>query len=153
MNILGIATPGPNTAVALLDHRGIIAAIEEEKLSRGNDQHALPQLALAAALSSSGLRLSDVHNIGLAAFNGSAKQNRRKNSPHEAALANLRQLLSGRRFSRFDHHLCHAASAFYTSDFSRSLILTLDHGANGIAGLVSLGEDDAIKQQIGRAHV
>jgi carbamoyltransferase len=146
MNILGIATPGPNTAVALLDNRGILAAIEEEKLSRGNDQHALPQLALASALASSGLRLSDVHTIGLAAFNGAAKQNRRKNVAHESALANLRQLLSRRRFSRFDHHLCHAASAFYTSDFSRSLILTLDHGANGIAGSISLGEDDAIKQ-------
>ena len=146
MNILGIATPGPNTAVALLDNRGIVAAIEEEKLSRGSDQHALPVLALASALASSGLRLLDVHSIGLAAFNGAAKRNRRKNSAHQAALANLRQLLSGRRFLRFDHHLCHAASAFYTSDFSRSLILTLDHGANGVAGSLSLGEDDAIKQ-------
>ena len=49
MNILGIATPGPNTAVALFDNHSILAAIEEEKLSRANDQQALPQLALASA--------------------------------------------------------------------------------------------------------
>ena len=37
-------------------------------------------------------------------------------------------------FALFDHHLCHAASAFYTSDFSRSLVLTLDFGSHGAAG-------------------
>jgi len=145
VNILGIATPGPSTAVVLFDNHSILAAIEEEKLSRANDQQGLPQLALNQVLASSGMKLSDVAAIALAGFS-SAKKQRRKNSGQEAAVAHLRQLLAGRRFSVFDHHLCHAASAFYTSDFSRSLILTLDHGANGVAGLVSLGEDDTIKQ-------
>ena len=31
-----------------------------------------------------------------------------------------------RRIQEFDHHLCHAASAFYPSPFDRALILTLD---------------------------
>jgi carbamoyltransferase len=144
MNILGIATPGPNAAVALFDNHSILAAIEEDKLSRADDQHALPQLALARVLASAGLNLSDVDAIALADRN-SAKQNRRRNSANESALAHLRQILSGRRFSRFDHHLCHAASAFYTSDFSRALVLTLDFGANGASGLLSLGEDDSLK--------
>jgi len=145
MNILGIATPGPNAAVALFDNHSIVAAIEEEKLSRANDQHALPQLALARVLASAGMQLADVDTIALAAFGNGSKQNRRKNSRNQSTLAHLRQLLAGRRFALFDHHLCHAASAFYTSDFSRSLILTLDFGSHGAAGLVSLGEDDSIK--------
>jgi carbamoyltransferase len=145
MNILGIATPGPGVSVALFDSHNILAAIEEEKLSRANDPHALPQLALKNVLASSGLRLSDITHIALSDRSSTSKTNRRKNAPREAAVAHLRQLLSGRRFSRFDHHLCHAASALYTSDFSRSLILTLDHAANGNAGLVALGEDDHIK--------
>jgi len=145
MNILGIATPGPGASVALFDNHNILAAIEEEKLSRTNDPHALPHLALASVLASSGLRLSDIAAIALADRGTRSKKSRRKNSSDESALAHLRQLLAGRRFSRFDHHLCHAASAFYTCDFPRSLILTLDHGAAGNSGLVALGEDDQIK--------
>src|SRR5258706_3481126 len=145
MNILGIATPGPGASVALFDNHNILAAIEEEKLSRTNDPHALPHLALASVLATNGLRLSDIGTIALADRSSPAKKTRRKNSNHQSALAQLRQLLAGRRFSRFDHHLCHAAGAFYTSDFSRSLILTLDHGSAGHSGLVALGEDDHIK--------
>ncbi len=145
MNILGIAIPGPGASVALFDNHNILAAIEEEKLSRTNEPHALPQLALASVLSSSGLRLSDIGSIALADRGSASKKNPRKNYNHESTLAHLRQLLAGRRFSRFDHHLCHAASTFYTSDFSRSLILTLDHGSGGNSGLVALGEDDHIK--------
>ena len=145
MNILGIATPGPNAAVALFNNHAIVAAIEEEKLNRGNDQHAIPLLALDRVLASASVKLSDIDTIALANFSSSAKKNRRKDSAHQADLAHFRQLLGGRRFSQFDHHLCHAASAFYTSDFSRSLILTLDHGSNGSAGLVSLGEGDQIR--------
>jgi carbamoyltransferase len=145
VNILGIARPGPNTAAAVFDNHSIVAAIEEEKLSRTNDPQALPQLALASVLSLAGLNLSDVDAIALADRNGSKKRTGGKNSANVSTLAHLRQVLSGRRFTRFDHHLCHAASAFYTSDFARSLILTLDHGIHGNAGLIALGEDDQIK--------
>lgn len=145
MNILGIATPGPGASVALFDNHNILAAIEEEKLSRTNDPNALPHLALASVLATNSLRPSDIGSIVLADRGSPAKKTRRKNSGQESVFSQLRQLLVGRRFSRFDHHLCHAAGAFYTSDFSRSLILTLDHGASGNSGLVALGEDDQIK--------
>src|ERR1700751_3373821 len=145
MNILGIATPGPGASVALFDNHNILAAIEEEKLSRANDPNALPHLALAGVLARNGLRLSDIGSIALADRGSPSKKARRKNSGQESVFSHLRQLLGGRRFSRFDHHLCHAAGVFYTSDFSRSLVLTLDHGASGTSGLVALGEDDQIK--------
>jgi carbamoyltransferase len=145
VNILGIATPGPNVAATLFDNHSIVAAIEEEKLSRANDPQALPQLALASVLSLAGITLSDVDTIALADRNGAYKKGRSKSSAGDRTLVHLRQLLSGRRFTRFDHHLCHAASAFYTSDFARSLILTLDHGLHGNAGLIALGEEDQIK--------
>ena len=51
----------------------------------------------------------------------------------------------GPRLSRCDHHLCHAASAYYTSGFDRSLILTLDEGTGSQSGLVALGDGDEIK--------
>jgi len=142
VNILGISTPGRNAAAALFDNRGIVAAIEEEKLTRLNDSHALPQLALKQVLATAKLELSRVDSLALADRGMTA---RKKDSARKARLAHLRQLLAGRRFLSFEHHLCHAASAFYTSDFSRSLVLTLDHGVNGLAGSVAIGEDDNLK--------
>src|SRR5262245_60205119 len=145
MNILGISTPGPNAAAALFDNRGIVAAIEEEKLTRLNDSRALPQLALKHVLDTARLELSDVDSLALADPGTSHRNGRKKDPAREATLAHLRQLVAGRRFLGFEHHLCHAASAFYTSDFSRSLVLTLDHGTNGLAGSVAIGEDDNLK--------
>jgi carbamoyltransferase len=145
MNILGISTAGPNAAAALFDGRGIVAAIEEEKLTRLNDLHALPQLALKQILAAAKLNLSDVASIAFADRGANGRNGRKKNPAREAMLAQLRQLLAGRRFLGFDHHLCHQASAFYTSDFSRSLVFTLDHGANASSGSIALGEDDDLK--------
>ena len=145
MNILGISTPGPNAAAALFDNRGIVAAIEEEKLTRLTDSHALPHLALKQVLASAKLDLSHVGSLALADRGSSARNGRKKDFARDTMLAHLRQLLAGRRFLSFEHHLCHAASAFYTSDFSRALVLTLDHGAIGLAGSIGIGEDDNLK--------
>jgi carbamoyltransferase len=145
MNILGISTPGPNAAATLFDNRGIVSAIEEEKLTRLNDSQALPQLAIPQILAAADLRLSEVNAIAVADRGSASKRAHPKGSDREAVLAHLRQLLAGRRFACFDHHLCHAASGFYTSDFSRSLVLTLDHGAGASSGLVALGQDDHLK--------
>src|SRR5262249_42640147 len=138
MNILGISTAGPNAAAALFDDRGILAAIEEEKLTRLNDSDALPQLALKQVLATANLNLSGVASIAFADRGSNNRNGRKRNPAHEAILGHLRELLAGRRFLSFEHHHCHAASAFYTSDFSRSLVLTLDYGANGFAGSIAL---------------
>src|SRR5215471_11385238 len=145
MNILGISTAGANAAAALFDNRGIVAAIEEEKLTRLNDSHALPQLAVKQVLAAAKLNLTDVDSLAFADRSAGARNMRKKDSARDAMLAHLRQLVAGRRFQSFEHHLCHAASAFYTSDFSRSLVLTLDYGASGFAGSIAIGEDDNLK--------
>src|SRR5262249_46830854 len=90
-----------------------------------------------------GLRISDLGAIARADRDTARRQ--RRDPARDAMLARLRQLLAGRRPVNFDHHLCHAASAFYTSDFSRSLILSLDQGQGASSGLVALGEDDQLK--------
>jgi carbamoyltransferase len=44
-----------------------------------------------------------------------------------------------------EHHLCHAASAFYASTAERAVVLTLDEQGDGRAGAVALGEDKRIR--------
>jgi carbamoyltransferase len=57
----------------------------------------------------------------------------------------LNLLRSGPRPAHFDHHLCHAASAYYTSGFDRALILSLDEGANSQSGMILLGDGDEVR--------
>jgi carbamoyltransferase len=63
-----------------------------------------------------------------------------------AQLAEIRRLAGkSRSFLEFEHHLCHAASAYYPSEFDRALILTLDENGDMWSGLVAVGENEEIR--------
>lgn len=147
MRILGISTLGPSSAVALIDEHSVLFAIEEEKLSRG-DSLEIPRLALERCLHESQLKLSDLRAISLAVrapLHGSSRS-RHKRASRSAAEQRLQDILQGGpRLTHFDHHLCHAGSAYYTSGFDRALILSLDKGTNAQSGLVALGDGDEIR--------
>ncbi len=66
MYILGISTLGRSSAVALLNDRGVLFAIEEEKLTRLQDSTEVPRLALDRCLFENHLKLSEIRAIGLA---------------------------------------------------------------------------------------
>src|SRR5271157_653271 len=148
MRILGISTIGRGSAVTLLDEKSILFAIEEEKLERQQDALEIPRLAVARCLHENQLKLADCRAIAIAdrsapLVRSHSRRKRAMHSPFEDLLQPL--LRGGPRLSRFDHHLCHAASAYYTSGFDRALILTLDQGANSQSGLVALGDGDEIE--------
>lgn len=41
----------------------------------------------------------------------------------------------------YDHHYCHATSAYYTSNYDTALVVTLDGGGDGLSGSVYKGEN------------
>src|SRR5690349_4834643 len=41
----------------------------------------------------------------------------------------------------YDHHYCHATSAYYTSNYDKALVVTLDGGGDGLSGSVYQGEN------------
>ncbi len=45
-----------------------------------------------------------------------------------------------------EHHLAHAASAFYASGFKDALVITLDGAGDGLSGTVSVGEEGKLKR-------
>ena len=146
MHILGISTLGRGSAVALLDGSSVVFAIEEEKLNRLQDSLDVPRLALERCLQENRLQLSDCRAIAVAAGHAPNSATTRRRPNPTAAADHLRQLLrGGPRPSHFDHHLCHAASAYYTSGFDNALILSLDHGATSQSGLIAVGEGDEIR--------
>jgi carbamoyltransferase len=141
MYILGISTLGRSSAVALLNGQGVVFAIEEEKLNRLQDTTEIPHLALDRCLLENKLKLPDIHAIGLAERGSRLTPSDRKRHARSAAQDHLHQLLrGGPRLSHFDHHLCHAASAYYASGFDGSLVLSLDLGMGSQSGLIALGD-------------
>ena len=147
MHILGISSLGRSSAVALIDEHSVLFAIEEEKLSR-QEAPDVPRLALERCLHENQLKLSECRAIALAERSApSSRPHRRNKRPVRSALQQLLQdlLRGGPRPAHFDHHLCHAASAYYSSGFDRSLILSLDGGANSQAGMILMGDGDEIR--------
>jgi carbamoyltransferase len=148
MNFLGISTLGRGSAVALLDNSSVLFAIEEEKLNRLQDSLDVPRLALERCLVENHLQLSACRSVAVAQrHSANANSSTRGKRPKPTAIDDqLRQLLrGGPRPALFDHHLCHAASAYYTSGLDQALILTLDQGAFSHSGLIALGEGDEIR--------
>jgi carbamoyltransferase len=59
---------------------------------------------------------------------------------------NLNELGLSHKLKRYDHHLAHAACAFFASGFERALVVTLDGYGSGLAGSVSVGEGHRLRR-------
>jgi carbamoyltransferase len=166
MLVLGISDLEHDTATALLDDEGFVAAVEEEKLSRSSASGGIPYLAIERCLQEADATLTDVSLAGVACRPKRAwlrdeegrltaficPERRSAQRGHQDSLFwKLDQLGGFRRFLgpqtpliNFEHHLCHAASAFYPSEFQRALVLTLDQCGDMWSGLLALGEGNTL---------
>jgi carbamoyltransferase len=52
----------------------------------------------------------------------------------------------GGKLKRVEHHLSHAANAYYTSGYDQALIVTLDGYGSGLAGSINAGRDGKIER-------
>jgi len=161
MLVLGLSDLEHDTAAALLAEDGPLAAVEEEKLSRA-PAAGIPQMAIDRCLAETSAKLSGLTIAGVACrpkrawLRDEGGQRTAVVSPtccpdlrdsQEALRWKLNQLRLFRRslgsatpLVNFEHHLCHAASAFYPSGFDRALVLTLDQSGDMWSGLAAIGE-------------
>ncbi len=86
----------------------------------------------------------------LAARHGSVKWKREAAVYHrqwqQELEANLKELGLLQKLKRFDHHLSHAAAAYFASGYERALIVTLDGYGSGLAGSISIGEGRRVRR-------
>jgi carbamoyltransferase len=171
MHILGISAMGHDSTAALLGEGGILAAIEEGKLERTRSIEGIPRAAIRYCLERAGIEWAGVERIAIASRPGRAWRRQALLRTRLAPLApvsssyflnkafgelgrelnNFRILraLAGKpegRVESYDHHLCHAASAFYASPFDSALIVTLDEQGDGRAGFAGLGGGTRIRE-------
>ncbi len=166
MLVLGISDLDHDTAAALVGAEGPIAAIEEEKLSRSASA-GLPQLAIDRCLAEAKVQLSSLSMVGVACrpkrgwlrdeggqWNAFAPTNGNLGvrGSQDELLWKLGQLRTFRSLAgpavpvvNFEHHLCHAASAFCPAGFDRALVLTLDQCGDMWSGLLAIGEGGRLK--------
>ncbi|MBZ5597262.1 MAG: carbamoyltransferase [Acidobacteriia bacterium] len=167
MLILGLSSFKHDAAAALLDNGAVRAAIENDKLVRSRTT-GLPENAIRFCLDTAGARWDDLDAIAVASrpLRGWARRSllRARLSPfsplgaayHEAnelgmVARELQQVRTLRRNSgksnilHFEHHLCHAANAFYLSPYDRALILTLDREGDGRSGMLAVGEENRVR--------
>ncbi len=167
MLVLGISDMEHDSAIVLINNSSPLAALEEDKLSRVPKVGGVPRLALDHCLHQVGAHSGDVSVVGLAGRPTRAwlRHQRfcfgRLLSRRELSIGNTEREGISRGLNRvrllrglfeqnaplldFEHHLCHAASAYYASEFDRALVLTLDESGDMWSGLVALGEGDNLR--------
>ncbi len=152
MNILGISAFYHDSAATILVDGEIIAAAQEERFTRKKHDPAFPSNAIAYCLKESGLLLSDIDAV---AFYDKPflKFERLIETYYAFAPKGIRSFINSipvwikeklflKRIIRQElkkigdnsnvqllfpeHHLSHAASAFYPSNFESAAILTVD---------------------------
>jgi carbamoyltransferase len=171
MFILGLSATEHDPAAALINEQGaVVAAIEQGKLGRSRMLGGIPGRAIRFCLERAGIGWQDIERVAIASQPGRSwarkalfRARLAPLSPISSAyylneafgefgrelnnIRILRKMAGGPpdRVVRFDHHLSHAASAYYASPFDRALLVSLDKQGGGRAGFVGLAEGTRIR--------
>ncbi|MBL8329213.1 MAG: carbamoyltransferase [Rubrivivax sp.] len=154
MRVIGISAYYHDSAAALVDNGTIVAAAQEERFTRKKHDARFPVNALAYCLSQGGLTLKDIDQIvfydkpflkferlvetylsfaprGFRSFRLSIPLwLREKLFLKDLLQKELKKGPGGEQWNGnlnfSEHHLSHAASAYYPSPFDEALVLTMD---------------------------
>jgi carbamoyltransferase len=168
--ILGISAFYHDSAAALVVDGEIVAAAHEERFTREKQDSSFPSRAVAYVLDEAGLELGDIAAV---AFYDKPylKFERLLETYHGFAPRGLKSFLSAmpvwikeklfmrqmlrKEFEKLggsnpkilfpEHHLSHAASAFYPSPFSEAAILTLDGVGEWATCTIGVGRGNKIE--------
>jgi carbamoyltransferase len=150
VKVLGVHSYSHDTSACLVENGKVTCAVEEERFVNIKHVRGLangvntPDNAIKWILAARGLGLGDIdifaHSNEI--LHSSA---RRLNFTQQRFIEFADSLDPGLKKSRFyDHHLCHAASAFFPSNFETANILTVDGKGSSQATGVYHGTRDGI---------
>ncbi|MGK4009096.1 carbamoyltransferase C-terminal domain-containing protein [Sorangium sp. So ce1036] len=139
-------------AAVLLEDGEVVAAIEQERLSRLKHSNKAPFQAVRYCLEGQGLRIDDIDRvcfyISEAWCNDQLRRGFLPFGPEVRTARDVMRRLLGaelgvdldpERIRFVKHHTAHAASAFFGSGYDESLVLTLDGCGDGESGSLSIG--------------
>jgi carbamoyltransferase len=122
MIVIGLGGLLNDAACALLKNGEVLAAVEEAKMTRGQRPGGLPQAAIEECLRLSKATRDQVDCVALV-------RPIARGPEAELHLA-LRDQFPNAEVVVVEHHMAHAASAFFASPFETATVLTLDHAGD-----------------------
>ncbi len=137
MIVLGLGGLLNDAACALLKNGEVLAAVEEVKVTRGLRPGGLPQAAIEECLRLSGATRDQVDSVAL--VRPIAR------GPEAALHMTLRDQFPHAEVVVVEHHMAHAASAFFASPFESATVLTLDHAGDFRCGARWRASGDSIE--------
>lgn len=178
MLVLGVSAFYHDSAAALIQDGNIVAAVQEERFSRIKHDSSFPSQAIRYCLNQNKCTLSDVDAVvfyekpvlklerilrnvieagpgGFRAFMKMMPEWAEKKAFHRGYLTDLLRQIDQNfqpdgclMFS--EHHLSHAASAFYPSPFEKAAVVTVDGVGEWATTTLGFGEgrELSIKKQI-----
>jgi len=166
MRVLGISAFYHDSAAALVEDGRIVAAAQEERFTRRRHDAAFPRRAIAYCLRRGGARLFDLDAVAFydkpilkldrllesyLAFAPRGFRSFRTAMPVWLKEKAMQKSLLGDELRRFDprfdpgrllfaeHHLSHAASAYFPSPFDEAVVLTMDGVGEWATTSVAIG--------------
>lgn len=156
-----------DSGAALLVDGALVAACEEERFTRRKHEWNFPEQSIRFCLASAGIANSDVHFVALAAHPLAGWRQRLDYLREERLLRSLRwklpwvlsittsplraywklrRMFRNARIVFVEHHLAHAASAFFCSGFAEASILSIDGRGEWSTTLLGVGKDRGIEK-------
>ncbi|TMJ22924.1 MAG: hypothetical protein E6G93_05005 [Alphaproteobacteria bacterium] len=172
MRILGISAFYHDSAAALVEDGRIVAAAQEERFTRKKHDPSFPMHAIGYCLEATGARLSDIDHVvfydkpflkferlletyialapaGFRSFQMAIplwlKEKLFQKSLLRKKLGEFDEEFDGARLLFTEHHLSHAASAFYPSPFDKAVVLTMDGVGEWATTSAALGEGNRLE--------
>ena len=165
--ILGINYgSGHNSSAAIIYENQVIAAIEEERLSRVKSDNSFPNKSIEFCLSKCKITPDEIEFVAIG-WDPFAEIFKKFiflfktlslriffRKIHFILTSNLRILKYKNKLKKkfknskvflLNHHLCHAASSYYFSNFENSHILTLDGRGDCSTGSISIAKKGKFK--------
>lgn len=169
MFILGINAYHADSSACLLFDGKIIAAAEEERFNRIKHCAGFPHNAISYCLNEAGIGIKNVEYIGISKnpglripdkiihslryFSGNSFLNfAQSRILNYTRLSDIKKELKEKfegsvnaKIYHIDHHLAHASSAFFVSQFEEAAVLTVDGFGDFLSTMLCLGENNKIK--------
>jgi carbamoyltransferase len=172
MRILGISAFYHDSAAALIVDGDVTAAVQEERFTRKKHDPGFPKSAIAYCLEEGAVRLSEIDHVvfydkpflkferlletylafaprGFASFRMAIPVWLREKLFLKTLLReefeSIDPLFQHDRLLFCEHHMSHAASAFYPSPFAEAVVLTMDGVGESATASVGIGNDNKLE--------
>jgi carbamoyltransferase len=172
MRILGISAFYHDSAAALVEDGRIVAAAQEERFTRKKHDASFPHRAIGYCLDAVGAKLAEIDHVafydkpflkferlletyialaprGFTSFKMAIplwlKEKLFQKSLLRKELKKFDEKVSAEKLLFTEHHLSHAASAFFPSPFEKAVVLTMDGVGEWATTSAALGEGNRLE--------